>query len=125
MKVKKICNKSKAEIPKRIEIPSMNLPSVERNQPHKNFNAVVNTSLSTNYWNSQDSARKQKRKSRPRKFIYTNLGTNPVPAYSEYKLLKLREKYRHKQVEFVEGNFPGIKLSILGFETNITSRDFK
>lgn len=53
---------------------------------------------------------------------HKNFGTKAVPAYSDYRALKLREKYRRRQMNFVEGKFPGIKLSIINFEP---SKDFK
>lgn len=112
MKEKKICKLTNDDDSKSIQIPFISTSSVQQDQCE---NKILN--------NKDGVHEKRKRKCNPKKYIYhKDLGTNPVPSYSDYRALKLREKYRQRQMDFVDGKFPGIKLSIINFEP---SKDLK
>lgn len=65
----------------------------------------------------------RRRKSMPKKSI-THKNSLPCnnPGYSDYKMLKLRETYRQRQVDFVEGRCRGMRLLVTNLQP---SKQFK
>lgn len=64
-----------------------------------------------------------RRKSKPKRFIsHKNNFSCQNPGYSDYKALKLRETYRQRQVDFVEGKCRGMRVLITNLEP---SKHFK
>lgn len=64
-----------------------------------------------------------RRKSKPKRFIsHKNNLSCRNPGYSDYKALKLRETYRQRQIDFVEGKCRGMRVLITNLEP---SKHFK
>ena len=72
----------------------------------------------------KSASRKRKLKSQPKKFVHhNNICDSLMTSYSDYRLLKLRERIRQRQVDFVEGKCLFQKLIITGFSPSTTLKN--
>jgi len=58
----------------------------------------------------------EENKCRPRKLIHHKNSFKSKPAYWEYNMLRLKEQYKHRQIDYVDGKTKGLKLILIAPE---------
>lgn len=54
--------------------------------------------------------RRRRKMTTPRKFVFPKTPKDkPLPAHSDYHVLRMRERYKYKQVDFIEGRLKGLR----------------